>query len=122
MIFHRNKEMEALMRRVTARLGPIFGTGRHVHVITGSGTGAMELAIRSGSVRNVLSIVHGDFGERFANLAESCGRSVVRVKCEPGEVVPLDRIRDALRQSDFDTVTATHSETATGVLADIAGI
>jgi aspartate aminotransferase-like enzyme len=122
MIFHRNKEMEALMQRVTARLGPVFGTERPVHVITGSGTAAMELAIRSGSVRKVLSIVHGDFGERFARMAESCGRSVVRVTCEPGEVVPLAQVKDALQQGDFDTVTATHSETATGVLGDIAGV
>ena len=55
MIFHRTREMEALMERVTPRLGRIFGTRRPVHVVTGSGTGAMELAIRSGAGRNVLS-------------------------------------------------------------------
>lgn len=122
MIFHRTAAMEALMRRVTARLGPIFGTRRPVHVITGSGTAAMELAIRNGSARRVLSIVHGDFGERFARLAESCGRQVVRLTADPGDVVPLDRIRETLRSGDCDAVTATHSETAVGVLGDIAGI
>jgi aspartate aminotransferase-like enzyme len=122
MIFHRSPAMEELMRRVTARLAPIFGTRRPVHVITGSGTGAMELAIRGGTARRVLSVVHGDFGERFARMAEACGRTVTRLKAEPGDVVPLDRIRDALRAEEFDSVTATHSETATGVLADIAGI
>jgi aspartate aminotransferase-like enzyme len=122
MIFHRTKEMEDLMGRVTARLGPVFGTRRAVHVLTGSGTSAMELAIRNGTVRRVLSIVHGDFGERFARMAEACGRTVVRLTAEPGDVVPLDQIRDALKSRDFDTVTATHSETATGVLADMAGI
>ena len=64
MIFHRSPAMEELMRRVTARLAPIFGTRRPVHVVTGSGTSAMELAIRNGTRRKVLSIVHGDFGER----------------------------------------------------------
>jgi aspartate aminotransferase-like enzyme len=122
MIFHRTKEMEDLMGRVTARLGPVFGTRRAVHVLTGSGTSAMELAIRNGTVRRVLSIVHGDFGERFARMAEACGRTVVRLTAEPGDVVPLDQIRDALKSRDFDAVTATHSETATGVLADMAGI
>jgi aspartate aminotransferase-like enzyme len=122
MILHRSREMEDLMRRVNARLQPVFGTARPVHTITGSGTAAMELAIRSGTSRRVLSIVHGDFGERFARMAEACGRSVVRLKAELGEVVPLDKVRDALRGADFDAVTATHSETATGVLADIAGI
>ncbi|MEX2155008.1 MAG: alanine--glyoxylate aminotransferase family protein [Gemmatimonadaceae bacterium] len=122
LIFHRTPAMGDLMRRVTARLGPIFGTRRPAHVITGSGTSAMELAIRNGSARRVLSIVHGDFGERFARLAEACGRAVVRLKAEPGDVVPLDLVREALKSGEFDAVTATHSETATGVLADIAGI
>ena len=122
MIFHRSPAMEALMRRVTAGLGAVFGTSRPVHVITGSGTAAMELAIRGGTVARVLSVVHGDFGERFAKLAESCGRTVTRLKAEVGDVVPLDRIRDALATGDFDAVTATHSETAAGVLGDIAGI
>jgi len=122
MIFHRSREMEDLMRRVSASLGRIFGTRRPVHTVTASGTGAMELAIRGGTVRRVLSIVHGDFGERFARMAEACGRTVVRLKAEPGDVVPLDRIRDALRGGGFDAVTATQNETATGVFADMGPI
>ena len=122
MIFHRTPEMEALMRRVNAGLGAVFGTRRTVHVVSGSGTGAMELAIRSGSSRRVLAIVHGDFGERFAKLAESCSREVTRVRCALGEAVPLDTIRDALKSASYDTVLATHNETATGVVADIQGI
>ena len=122
MIFHRTPEMEALMRRVTARLGAVFGTRRPVHVVSGSGTGAMELAVRSGSVKRVLSIIHGDFGERFAKLAESCDRQVTRLTCAVGEAVPLDEIRDALESGDYDAVLATQNETATGVVADIAGI
>jgi aspartate aminotransferase-like enzyme len=122
MIFHRHAEMGALMRRVTAGLSAVFGTRRPVHVITGSGTSAMEMTIRGGAARHVLSVVHGDFGERFAKLAEACGRKVTRLTAEPGDVVPLDRIRGALRSGSFDTVLATHSETALGVLSDIGGI
>lgn len=119
MIFHRTREMEALMERVTRRLGAVFGTTRAVHVITGSGTAAMELAIRSGTVSHVLSIVHGDFGERFARMAESCGRRVTRLKAELGEVVPPERVREALRSAEYDAVTLTHNETATGTLASV---
>lgn len=114
--------MEELMRRVTGTLGRIFGSRRPVHVITGSGTSAMELAIRGGTIRRVLSIVHGDFGERFARMAEACGRTVVRLRAEPGDVVPLDRIREGLKKGSFDSVTATQNETATGVLADMGPI
>ena len=110
------------MRRVTPRLGAIFGTARPVHVITGSGTAAMELAIRGGTVKRVLSVVHGEFGERFARMAEGCGRIVMRLKSEPGDVVPHEKIAAALRAERFDAVTLTHSETAVGVLSDIAGV
>jgi aspartate aminotransferase-like enzyme len=122
LIFHRGAAMRELMERVTTRLSVIFGTRRPVHVITGSGTAAMDLTARSGTILRVLSIVHGDFGERFARICEACGRSVTRLPAEPGETVPLDRIRAALAAGNFDAVTATHSETATGTLADIAGI
>lgn len=122
MIFHRSPAMEAIMRRATAGLRTVFGTSRPVHVITGSGTAAMEMAIRGGSVARVLSIVHGDFGERFARMAESCGRSVTRLTAEPGDVVPLDTIRETLRAGRYDAVTLTHSETAAGVLSDPAAV
>ena len=122
MIFHRTPEMHELMQRVTRRLGVMFGTARPVHVLTASGTAAMDLAVRSGTVLHVLSVVHGDFGERFARMAESTGRHVTRLVAEPGETVSMDQIRDALRSGSYDAVTATHSETATGTLGDIAAI
>ena len=117
MIFHRTPEMEALMQRVTRRLCAMFGAKRPVHVISASGTAAMELAIRNGTVKKVLSIVHGNFGERFARMAEASGRTVVRLKSTLGDVVSLDEVRKALKGGGFDAVTATHNETATGVIA-----
>ena len=110
------------MRRVSGGLGKVFGTRRTVHVITGSGTAAMEAAVLGGTVRRVLSIVHGDFGERFARMAEACGRTVVRLTSNPGDVVSLDQVRDALRSGGFDAVTATHNETALGVVADMRAL
>jgi aspartate aminotransferase-like enzyme len=122
VIFHRNRDMEELMRRSTARLSAMFGTRRPVHVITGSGTSAMELAIRNGSVQRVLAVINGDFGARFAKMAEACGRSVELLTAEPGDAVPAERVRETLASGGFDTVLATHNETATGVIADIAAI
>lgn len=122
MIFHRTREMEELMGRTMQRLGPVFGTTRTVHIISGSGTAAMEMAVRSGTVKKVLAVVHGDFGERFARMAEACGRRVTRLTCEPGEVVPLELVRDALRGGGFDAMTVTHCETATGTLADVGAL
>ena len=122
MIFHRTPEMEALMERVTRRLSTMFGARRTVHVISASGTAAMELAIRNGTIQKVLSIVHGNIGERFAKMAEASGRTVVRLKSPLGDAVPLEEVRKALKGGGFDAVTATHNETATGVLAPIAAL
>ena len=122
MIFHRTREMEELMQRVATRLGALFGARHPVHVISASGTAAMELAIRNGTVKKVLSIVHGNFGERFAKMAEASGRTVVRLKCALGEVVPLDEVAKALKSGGFDAVTATHNETATGVMAPMSAL
>lgn len=122
MIFHRTPEMEALMERSTRRLCAMFGAKRSVHIISASGTAAMELAIRNGSVKKVLSIVHGNFGERFAKMAEASGRTVVRLKSALGDAVPLDEVKKALKGGGFDAVTATHNETATGVLSPMAAL
>ena len=120
MIFHRTPEMEALMQRVTNHLCTMFGAKRPVHVISASGTAAMELAVRNGTISRVLSIVHGNFGERFARMAEASGRTVVRLKSPLGDAVPIDDVRKAIRSGGFDAVTATHNETATGVIAPMS--
>jgi aspartate aminotransferase-like enzyme len=122
MIFHRTREMEALMERTMRRLGPVFGTRRTVHIISGSGTAAMEMAVRSGTRAKVLAVVNGDFGERFARMAESCGRTVTRLTCDPGAVVPPERVRDELRKGGYDSMTVTQCETATGALADVRAL
>jgi len=68
----------------------------------------------------VRCIVSGAFGERFARIAEACGRSVTRLVARPGETVSADALRDALEHGAYDAVTAVHVETSTGVVADIA--
>ena len=69
--------MRELLARVYAALPPLFGTDRPVYVTSGAATGMMESAIRCGSRKRVLSLVAGAFGERFARIAEACGRSVI---------------------------------------------
>ena len=112
--------MRALLARVYAELPPIFGTARPVYVASGAATGMMESAIRCGARERVLALVSGAFGERFARIAESCGRSVTRIVAPPGETVSADALADALEHGSYDAVTAVHVETTTGVMADIA--
>lgn len=122
MIPHRGVVMELLMKTIHGRLQPLFGTTRPVYVVTGSATASMEMAVRSGSVERVLAIVCGEFGERFARIAECAGRTVTRVITEPGETVSPEQVRLALEHDIYDTVTVVHSETSTGALSDVPGI
>ncbi|MEO8879696.1 MAG: aminotransferase class V-fold PLP-dependent enzyme [Gemmatimonadaceae bacterium] len=120
MVAHRSPEMRELLARVYAALPPLFGTSRPVYVSSGAATGMMESAIRCGSRARVLALVSGAFGERFARIAESCERSVTRLVAPPGEMVSAEAVADALEHDAYDTVTAVHVETTTGVVADLA--
>ena len=120
MIAHRGPEMRELLARVYAALPPLAGTRRPVYVSSGAATGMMEAAIRCGSRERVLSLVSGAFGERFARIAESCGRTVTRLVVPPGSSVSADALADALEHGAYDTVTAVHVETSTGAMADVA--
>lgn len=120
MIAHRSAEMRELLARVYAALPPIFGTNRPVYVASGAATGMMEAAIRCGTTSRVLALVSGAFGERFARIAESCGRAVTRLVAPPGSTVDAGVLADALEHGDYDAVTAVHVETSTGAMADVA--
>lgn len=119
MMGHRTPEMESLMERIQPGLQQMFGTARPVYVAPSSGTGMMEMAIRTVARKRVLSLVNGAFSERFARIAEQCGQEVERVHVEWGENHTAALLDGALEGGDFDTVTVCHSETSTGVLNPI---
>jgi aspartate aminotransferase-like enzyme len=120
MIAHRSPEMRELLAHVYAELPPLFGTAAPVYVSSGAATGMMESAVRCGAGSRVLSLVAGAFGERFARIAEACGRTVTRLVAAPGDSVSADALADALEHGDYDAVTAVHIETSTGAMADVA--
>ena len=113
--------MRELLARVYAALPPLFGTTNPVYVGAGAATAMMESAIRCGTRARVLSLVSGAFGERFARIAEACGRSVTRLVAAPGDSVSADALSDALEHGEYDAVTAVHVETSTGAMSDVAG-
>lgn len=123
MIPHRGAEAVELFARVGRGLQPLFGTGRPVYVATCAATGMMEAAVRAGTRRRVLALVGGAFGERFALMAEACGREVTRLVVEPGRAVTPDMVEAALADGGgYDAVTVAHVETSTGACSDVAGI
>jgi predicted phosphoserine aminotransferase len=122
MMGHRTADMEALMERIQPGLRQTFRTERPVYVAPSSGTGMMEMAVRSVGQRRALCLVNGAFSERFAKIADQCGLEVRRIELEWGENHTPEMVEDACRDGEFDTVTVCHSETSTGVLNPIREI
>jgi len=121
-ISHRSAEFHKLFANIQTGLRGLFGTERPVYVATSSGTGMMEAAVRCAPRGRILALVNGAFGERFARIAQACGREVDRCEIPPGQVPEPSAVAELLSRGSYSAVTMVHSETSTGALADVRGI
>lgn len=119
MLPHRGAKFEELFARIQAAMKPIFRTQRPVYVSSSSATGLMEAAIRCARPGPILCLVNGAFSERFANIAQSCGRDATVIGGEWHRPVPFDVVEAALKAKQYAALTVVHSETSTGTLTDI---
>lgn len=122
MIPHRSAEFEELFAKLQTGLRDLFKTNRPVLVTASSGTGLMEAAIRAIPPGRILCLVNGAFSERFAHIAEMCGREVDRYEVGWGQTHSLDSLDNCLTTGHYKAVTVTHSETSTGALNPIRQI
>jgi aspartate aminotransferase-like enzyme len=122
MIPHRSADFESLFARLQDGLRAVFLTKRPVYISASSGTGMMEAGIRAVPPGRVLCLVNGAFSERYAHIAEMCGRQVDRYEVPWGEVHSVDELDRRLSKSDYRAITVCHSETSTGALNDIRAI
>jgi len=127
IIHHRTKEFCAILSELNQNLKYVFQTKNHVLTFASSGTGAMESAIANlfsaGDKVIVASI--GNFGDRFAKIAEAFGLDVDKIAVEWGKAVDPSVIESRLNQDKEDKIKAvivTHNETSTGVSNDIEKI
>ena len=122
MIPHRSQEFEDLFARLQVGLKEVFKTERPVYVTASSGTGLMEAAVRCAPPGRILCLVNGAFSERFAHIAEACGREVDRYEVAWGEAHTHGQLKEYLIKRQYRAITVTHSETSTGALNHIHGI
>jgi aspartate aminotransferase-like enzyme len=122
MMSHRSADFEALYGRCDDGMRRMFRTVRPVFMSSSSATGLMEAAVRNAPAGPILSLVNGAFSARFGEIAKACGRTVEVLKVPYGEIVPLERVEQALRARRYAAVTAAHSETSTGVAQDVQAI
>src|SRR5215211_1570597 len=124
MIHHRTPEFRTILARVLERLQQVFRTERDVVLFTSAGTGAMESAVANlcSPGDGVLVVSHGYFGERWAAIARGYGCDVDHLRYEWGEAPNPDDVAASAEASGPKIVFLTHSETSTGVVADIRAI
>ena len=118
MIPHRSDEFRSMHRELIARLQAILQTSHGVFALPGSGSIGWEAAIVNtlSPGDQVLSIVSGDFGVRFAAVAEQFGLDVRRVAVDSGQAATVDVVQAALAEHpNAKAVLYTHNETSTGV-------
>src|SRR5450830_514077 len=101
IIHHRGADFRRAFVECSERLKEVFKTKNDVIMFAASGTGGMDSAVSNLNAPGDRVVVHsaGNFGERWAKIANTYGLELEKA---PAKAVYL-----------------THSETSTGVVADI---
>jgi len=125
IVHHRTKGFRLLLDRLLDRLRAVHRTEGDMLLLASSGTGGMDGAVANlcSPGDRVLCVSAGNFGERWVQLAEAYGCDVVPVRYEWGETPQPDDVAAALDEAGgARAVFLTHSETSTGVVADVDAI
>ena len=123
-IGHRSSEFSDILKEVYSDLKWLFQTKNEVFIYAASGTGAMEAALSNlvNQGDKVLSLVIGNFGARWAKIAQSRGAVVEKIEVELGDIIKSEDLKSKLAndtKKEIKLVTLTHSETSTGAKNDI---
>jgi aspartate aminotransferase-like enzyme len=124
VIHHRSPDFRPVYARCLMRLREVCRTSTDVLLFTSSGTGAFESAaanlVSAGEPHLVVSA--GNFGERWAALTRTYGADVDHLRYAWGETPDPDDVRSRLRERGAKAVWVVHSETSTGVVADVQAL
>jgi aspartate aminotransferase-like enzyme len=124
VIHHRGPDFKELLARVIERLKIVCRTEHDVLLFTASGTGAFESALVNllSPGDRLLVVSAGEFGERWAAMATAFGCEVERLSYAWGESPSPADLQRRLEETGAETVLLVHSETSTGVVADVEGL
>ena len=121
---HRSSEFSKILESVYSDLKYVFQTSNDVLVYTSSGTGAMNAALSNliNPGDKVLSLVIGNFGQRWAKIAKAYGADVEVIEVEAGKAIDPKVLKERLDKDtnkEIKIVTLTQNETSTGVTNDV---
>jgi len=125
MIHHRTPEFDTILARVLGNLKNFFQTKQPVLIQTSTGSGGMEALIVNllNPDEEVLAIVSGKFGERWADMAEVYGGRVQRLNCEWGKSADPAQVKKILSDNpNIKLVLTQATETSTATAHDIKAL
>jgi aspartate aminotransferase-like enzyme len=124
VIHHRGPDFRELMLRTLDRLQKVCRTSNDVLLFTASGSGAFESAIVNvlSPGERVLVVTAGAFGDRWCAMASAFGADVYELRYAWGETPQPDHLRSRLDETGAEVVILVHSETSTGVVADVQAL
>ncbi len=121
-IGHRTKEASNLQESISKNLQKLMFTKNEIILSTSSGSGLMEMAIRSLTKKRAAVFSVGAFGDRWFKMAEANGVPADKFKSELGKATTAKMVDEALASGKYDVVTVTHNETSVGIMNPVGEI
>lgn len=118
MMTHRGPVFAEFLGGLLDRLQLLHRTTADVFVLPGSGSAGWEVGLVNllSPGDEVLAVITGNFGSRFATVAEALGLEVHRLEVPWGQAVTPDQLEEALTSHPaVPAVLLTHNETSTGI-------
>lgn len=112
---HRGQEATEIQQNIEKNLQKILNTENEILCSTSSGTGLMEAAIKSCTLKKAAVFSMGGFGDKWYEVALNNGIDVDLYRAKDGEPITPSMLKEALDKRIYDTITITHNETSTGV-------
>ncbi len=125
LVGHRSSAFVAVVQDVCTRLRDLFLTTQPAAFESCPATALMEAGIRNLVPRTgrSLHLVGGAFGERWQQIATSCGRTTEAMTVPLGHAHDPLLLQKRLQQGPpVDAVCITHNETATGVIEPLRAL
>ncbi|WP_036801778.1 pyridoxal-phosphate-dependent aminotransferase family protein [Planococcus glaciei] len=119
MIGHRGQSTSEMIQDIRPKLKRVFGTQQEVMILTASGTAGLETAVVNtvATGEEVLVVVTGAFGERFAKICKAYEIKTHVLDVEWGQAADPEAVKAFLKEHpEVKAVFATFCETSTGVL------
>lgn len=122
MIGHRSKDASELQKRISHKLQELLYTKEAILLSTSSGSGLMEGAVRSCTLKRAAVFSVGAFGARWYEMAVSNNVPADLFESKWGSPTTPEMIDEVLSTGKYDLITITHNETSTGLMNPLEAI